>query len=87
MNYKFNLSALFRVLLMCLTLGLAPFYPEPHIVGKIRWIWGGAVGMQTIDWFDFMLHGAPWFILIGITLRYLVSIIYRKFNAGHYLGK
>ena len=51
-------------ILMCLTLGLAPFVPEPHIVGKIRWIAGGAVGMGPIDWFDFVFHGAPWALLI-----------------------
>jgi hypothetical protein len=51
-----------------LTLGLAPFYPEPHIWGKIRWIWGGAVGMQGIDWFDFFMHGGPWFLLIGLLI-------------------
>lgn len=51
-----------------LTLGLAPFVPEPHIWGKIRWIMGGAVGMQTIDWFDFFFHGAPWFALIGLII-------------------
>ena len=49
-----------------ITLGLAPFFPEPHVWGKIRWIWGGAVGMQGIDWFDFFLHGGPWFLLIGL---------------------
>ncbi len=47
-----------------LTLGLAPFVPEPHIIGKVRWVWGGAVGMQPMDWFDFFLHGTPWFLLI-----------------------
>ena len=30
---------------ICLTLGLANFYHEPHIIGKIRWVAGGAVGM------------------------------------------
>lgn len=54
-------------ILASLTLGLAPFVPEPHIVGKIRWIWGGAVGMQPMDWFDFLMHGFPFFMLI-ITL-------------------
>jgi hypothetical protein len=49
-----------------LTLGLAPFFPEPHIWGKIRWIWGGAVGMKGEDWFDFFMHGAPWFVLTGL---------------------
>lgn len=47
-----------------LTMGLAPFTPEPHIVGKLRWIAGGAVDMQPMDWFDFFLHGTPWFGLI-----------------------
>jgi hypothetical protein len=46
-------------LLACLTLGLAPFVPEPHIVGKVRWVLGGAVGMGAMDWFDLVLHGAP----------------------------
>jgi hypothetical protein len=47
-----------------LTLGLAPFKPEPHLWGKIKWILGGAEGMQPVDWFDFIMHGAPWFLLI-----------------------
>lgn len=47
-----------------LTLGLAPFTPEPHIWGKLTWILGGANGMQAMDWFDFLMHGAPWFLLI-----------------------
>ena len=54
---------------LALTLGLAPFFPEPHIIGKIRWILGGAVGMQFMDWFDVLLHGAPWlwlFYSIGL---------------------
>lgn len=38
------------VLIMCAWLGLAPFFPEPHIWGKIKWIAGGANGMQLIDW-------------------------------------
>jgi hypothetical protein len=53
-----------KALLASLTLGLAPFAPEPHIVGKIRWVAGGAVGMQGMDWFDLVLHGAPWLFLI-----------------------
>lgn len=43
-----------------LTLGLAPFVPEPHLLGKLRWVAGGAVGMGPMDWFDLVLHGAPW---------------------------
>jgi hypothetical protein len=54
------------VILMTLTLGLAPFTPEPHIVGKIRWIWGGAIGMGAIDWFDVVMHGTPFVLLIRL---------------------
>ena len=51
-------------LLISLTLGLAPFSPEPHIWEKIKWIMAGAEGMRAIDWFDFLLHGTPWVMLV-----------------------
>lgn len=55
-------------LLASLTLGLAPFNP-PHIWGKIQWIIGGNAfsgknAMQAQDWFDVLLHGSPWILLI-----------------------
>ena len=40
-------------LVISLTLGLAPFSPEPHLWEKIKWIMSGAEGMRPIDWFDF----------------------------------
>lgn len=61
------------LLLLCLTLGLAPFTPEPHIVGKLRWIAGGAVGMQPLDWFDTLLHGLPWLLLAGYGIGALLK--------------
>lgn len=61
-------------LLATLTLGLAPFFPEPHFFGKIRWVLGGANGMKPMDWFDLFMHGAPWvWLLIEI-----VKLILRK---------
>jgi len=58
-----------RFLLMaCLTLGLAPFFPEPLIFGKIKLIAGGAVGMQPLDWFDVLFHGTPWLLMIGFLI-------------------
>jgi len=54
------LAALGLPLAASLTLGLAPFVPEPHLVGKLRWVAGGAVGMGPMDWFDLVFHGAPW---------------------------
>lgn len=59
-------------LAMSLTLGLAPFTPEPHLIGKIRWVAGGAVGMSLMDWGDLVMHGAPvvWLVLaLGWALR------------------
>lgn len=51
-------------ILASLSLGLAPFFPEPHILGKLKWLAGGAVGMGPMDWFDVALHGTPWLLLI-----------------------
>lgn len=56
------------VILLCLTLGLAPFFPEPHFFGKIKWILGGAEGMALIDWFDTLLHGFPFVLLIRLLI-------------------
>lgn len=61
------------IALACVSLGLAPFVPEPHILGKLKWIAGGAVGMQPMDWFDTLLHGFPWMLLL--------------FNLGILIGK
>ena len=63
------------VAIMCLTLGLAPFAPEPHIWGKLKWIAGGAVGMGGMDWFDVVLHGTPWVLLIRIGILKTKSIL------------
>lgn len=62
------------VLIACLTLGLAPYFPEPHILGKVRWVAGGAVGMQPMDWFDLVWHGLPFLLLV----RLLVLMAKRK---------
>lgn len=51
-------------LILSLTLGLAPFFPEPHLWGKIKWILGGAEGMVLRDWFDVIMHGFPWVMLV-----------------------
>jgi hypothetical protein len=62
--------------LLSATLGLAPFTPEPHIVGKLRWVAGGAVGMGGMDWFDLLLHGTPFVYLLvsfGVVLRELAA--------------
>lgn len=60
-----------------LTLGLAPFSPEPHIVGKLRWVLGGAIGMQPKDWFDLIMHAAP-FVMLIISLGKLFYDFFHK---------
>ncbi|UWX54091.1 hypothetical protein NYZ99_13745 [Maribacter litopenaei] len=61
------------IILLCLTLGLAPFFPEPHIWGKIKWIMGGAKGMAFMDWFDVLLHGFPYVLLIRKIILSLIK--------------
>lgn len=56
------------IILLCLTLGLAPFLPEPHIIGKLRWLIGGADGITLKDYFDVILHGLPFVLLIRLIL-------------------
>ena len=62
------------IIIACITIGFAPFTPEPHILGKLRWVAGGAVGMQPLDWFDLFLHGTPWLLL----LRLIAIEIFKK---------
>lgn len=61
------------ITVLCLTLGLAPFTPEPHIIGKLKWIFGGADGMQFMDWFDVVLHGFPFVLLLRLIILKIVS--------------
>jgi hypothetical protein len=65
---KFFLNDWRFVILLCLTLGLAPYFPEPHLWGKLRWVAGGGIGMAPIDWFDLLFHGIPWLLLIRLVI-------------------
>jgi hypothetical protein len=56
------------IILLCLTLGLSPFFPEPHIVGKLKWLAGGANGMEIQDYFDVLLHGFPFLLLVRLII-------------------
>lgn len=54
------------IIILCVTLGLAPIFPEPHVWGKIKWVAGGANGMALLDWGDLIFHGFPWILLIRL---------------------
>jgi len=56
---KLPLSA---VVFLCLTLGLAPFFP-PHLYEKLRMLSRGEL-VRAIDWFDLAMHAAPWVLLV-----------------------
>jgi len=66
-------------LIASLTLVLAPFR-EPHIWGKIKWILGGNAfsgehPMKGQDWFDVLMHGTPWvLLLISIVLNIFAKL-------------
>jgi hypothetical protein len=62
MDFLDNLP-LSAVIFLCLTLGLAPFFP-PHLYEKLRMLFRGEL-VRAIDWFDLFLHAAPWVLLIA----------------------
>lgn len=56
------------LVLAALTLGLAPFVPEPHIWEKLRMLVAGQL-VRPIDIFDLALHAAPWIVLAAKLVR------------------
>ncbi|MDX2289543.1 MAG: hypothetical protein NW217_12075 [Hyphomicrobiaceae bacterium] len=60
------------VIIVCLTLGLAPFVPEPHLWEKLKMLVRGEL-VRPIDIFDFLMHGAPWLVLIAKLARGMLS--------------
>ena len=54
--------------LAALTLGLAPFSPEPHLVEKLRMLAQGSL-TRPIDIFDLVLHATPWLVLLAKLAR------------------
>lgn len=58
------------LILAALTLGLAPFLPEPHIWEKLRMLLAGNL-VKPLDIFDLLLHAAPWLLLAAKLLRML----------------
>lgn len=54
------------IVLACLTLGLAPFFPEPHIWEKLKMLVAGEL-VKPVDVFDLLMHAAP-FAVLGLKL-------------------
>ena len=63
MRKLFGRIPLSILILLCLTLGLAPFVPEPHVWEKLKMLASGEL-TDILDILDLILHGAPWLLLI-----------------------
>ena len=65
MNYLLE----YRFLIpLALFLGLAPFYPQPHIVEKLRMLLAGTL-KKPLDIFDLVWHTWPFVLLAYRILR------------------
>ena len=58
----FDRIPLYVFVLLALTLGLAPFVPEPHLWEKLKMLAAGTLA-RPIDIFDLVYHAAPWLLL------------------------
>jgi hypothetical protein len=54
------------LLLLCVFLGLAPFFPEPHLWEKLKLLQTGHL-TKPIDIFDLLYHSAP-LLVLGLKL-------------------
>lgn len=59
-------------IIIALTLGLAPFLPEPHVWEKLKMLADGSLS-RPIDIFDLLMHGTPWVIV-------LLKMLYRQWK-------
>ena len=50
-------------IVLSLFLGLAPFFPEPHLVEKVRMLMSGEL-VKPLDMFVLLLHSTPWILLV-----------------------
>jgi len=51
------------VILACILLGLAPFFPQPHLIEKVVMLSRGEL-KKSIDIFDLCWHIFPFFLLL-----------------------
>lgn len=58
-------------ILAALTLGLAPFTPEPHIVEKLRMLSQGVLN-RPLDMFDLAMHAAPFLLVLAKFARQML---------------
>ena len=72
MRNLLNRIPLSILIVLCLTLGLAPFTPEPHVWEKLGMLASGELS-RALDVFDLLLHGTPWLLLAGKVISMMKS--------------
>lgn len=60
---KLRLPGCGTLIPIALLLGFAPFYPEPHLVGKVRMLLSGTLA-KPLDIFDLFWHTWPFALLL-----------------------
>ena len=56
------------LVIAALTLGLAPFVPEPHLWEKLKMLAAGTL-TRPLDIFDLLWHAGPWLLLAAKLVR------------------
>jgi hypothetical protein len=59
------------LILAAVTLGLAPFVPEPHIWEKLKMLVAGDL-VKPVDIFDLLMHATPFVLLAAKLVRMAV---------------
>jgi hypothetical protein len=60
------------LILVALTLGLAPFFPEPHIWEKLKMLADGTL-TRPLDIFDLLMHATP-VVLLALKLLRMATL-------------
>ena len=60
------------IIILAIWMGLAPFRPMPHLLGKLNMLLNGSLS-KPIDIFDLFFHLAPALILLLKLFRSLTS--------------
>ena len=62
-----------QLAIAALLLGLAPFFPEPHLFEKLRMLFNGTL-KETIDIFDLLMHAAlPILLIVKLVRMYFAA--------------
>ncbi|MCK4743951.1 MAG: RND transporter [Sulfuriflexus sp.] len=58
----------FMIIVFAVTIGLAPFAPEPHVIEKLKMLSAGNLA-RPIDIFDLLMHSSPWILIVLKSIR------------------